>query len=118
MKVARHPTALGERRCRCYLPVLAEFTRLPMHGTWPARTVVSPLRCRNQILAKKTPPTAALHLTAPEEEEEAAVVRLLPEGAEGGLRAVSAVRRRESRNGPRVPSACGEGAQAVPAGTS
>ena len=27
------------RRCRCYLPVLAEFTRLPMHGTWPSRTM-------------------------------------------------------------------------------
>jgi len=26
-KVARHSTALGLRRCRCYLPVLAEFTR-------------------------------------------------------------------------------------------
>src|SRR5688572_2588607 len=38
-KVARHSTALGERRYRCYLPVLAEFTRLPMHGTWPARTM-------------------------------------------------------------------------------
>jgi hypothetical protein len=37
--VARHSTALGGRRCRCYLPVLAEFTRLPMHGTWPTRTM-------------------------------------------------------------------------------
>jgi len=26
-KVARHSTALRQRRCRCYLPVLAEFTR-------------------------------------------------------------------------------------------
>jgi hypothetical protein len=34
-KVARHPTALAGRRYRCYLPVLAEFTRLSMHGTWP-----------------------------------------------------------------------------------
>jgi len=25
--MARHSTALGQRRCRCYLPVLAEFTR-------------------------------------------------------------------------------------------
>jgi len=38
-KVARHSTALGERRYRCYLPVLAGFTRLPMHGTWPTRTM-------------------------------------------------------------------------------
>ena len=38
-KAARHSTALGERRCRCYLPVLAEFTRLPMHGAWPPHTV-------------------------------------------------------------------------------
>jgi len=37
--VARHSTALGERHYRCYLPVLAEFVRLPMHGTWPRRTV-------------------------------------------------------------------------------
>ena len=55
MKVARHPTALGERRCRCYLPVLAEFTRLPMHGTWPGRTVGGTPGCGNQILAEKTP---------------------------------------------------------------
>ena len=40
-KVARHSTALGERRYRCYLPVLAEFTRLPMHGTWPTRTMLT-----------------------------------------------------------------------------
>src|SRR4051812_320676 len=39
IKVARHSTALRERRYRCYLPVLAEFTRLLMHGTWPARTM-------------------------------------------------------------------------------
>jgi len=39
--VARHSTALGERRYRCYLPVLAEFTRLPMHGTWPGIKVLS-----------------------------------------------------------------------------
>jgi hypothetical protein len=38
-KVARHPTALAERRYRCYLPVLAGFTRLSMHGTWPRRKV-------------------------------------------------------------------------------
>jgi len=38
-KVARHSTALGERHYRCYLPVLAEFVRLPMHGTWPTRTM-------------------------------------------------------------------------------
>jgi len=25
--MARHSTALGQRRCRCYLPVLAGFTR-------------------------------------------------------------------------------------------
>ena len=38
-KVARHSTALEERRYRCCLPALAEFTRLPMHGTWPTRTM-------------------------------------------------------------------------------
>ncbi len=38
-KVARHSTALRERRYRCYLPVLAEFTRLLMHGTWPGEKV-------------------------------------------------------------------------------
>ena len=38
-KVARHSTALGGRRYRCYLPVLAGFTRLPMHGAWPRRTM-------------------------------------------------------------------------------
>ena len=37
--MARHSTALGERRHRCCLPALAGFTRLPMHGTWPRRTV-------------------------------------------------------------------------------
>jgi len=39
VKVARHSTALVGRRHRCYLPVLAGFTRLPMHGTWPRRNV-------------------------------------------------------------------------------
>ena len=34
-EVARHSTALGERRHRCCLPALAGFTRLPMHGAWP-----------------------------------------------------------------------------------
>ena len=53
-KVARHSTALRERRYRCYLPVLAEFTRLLMHGTWPRRTVrrfarrATPISCRQQ----------------------------------------------------------------------
>jgi len=37
--VARHSTALRERRYRCYLPVLAGFTRLLMHGTWPSDKV-------------------------------------------------------------------------------
>jgi hypothetical protein len=37
--VARQSTALGERRCRCCLPALAEFTRLPMHGAWPTRNL-------------------------------------------------------------------------------
>jgi len=39
IKVARHSTALEERRYRCYLPVLAGFARLPMHGTWPGRNM-------------------------------------------------------------------------------
>ncbi len=38
-EVARHSTALRERRYRCYLPVLAGFTRLPMHGAWPTEKV-------------------------------------------------------------------------------
>jgi len=32
---ARLPTAHAERGCRCYLPVLAEFTRPALHRTWP-----------------------------------------------------------------------------------
>tara|TARA_B110000483_G_scaffold85426_1_gene105691 strand:+ start:1346 stop:1558 length:213 start_codon:yes stop_codon:yes gene_type:complete len=36
-EVAKHSTALRKRHYRCYLPVLAEFVRLPMHGAWPTR---------------------------------------------------------------------------------
>jgi hypothetical protein len=53
-KVARHSTALGERRHRCYLPVLAGFTRLPMHGTWPRRTVGRAPPCATKISLTQT----------------------------------------------------------------
>ena len=47
--MARHSTALRERRYRCYLPVLAEFTRLLMHGTWPPRTMRRRTACATPI---------------------------------------------------------------------
>ena len=51
-KVARHSTALEESRYRCCLPALAEFTLLPMHGTWPTRTM-------SRSSARATPISAA-----------------------------------------------------------
>ena len=41
-EVARHSTALVERRYRCCLPALAGFARLPMHGAWPTRNMPLP----------------------------------------------------------------------------
>ena len=57
-KVARHSTALEESRYRCCLPALAEFTLLPMHGTWPTRTMP-------RFLARATPMSGVARVSRP-----------------------------------------------------